>query len=170
MDNKRDNDQTTAPNRATIERTSDLEITVRRTVNALPRLVWEAWTQPELFRKWWVPRSFGLNLASCEMDVRAGGKYRLAFHHEGQTMEFFGTYMEVAPHARLVWTNEEGDHGTTVTQVTFEETAGQTLVAVTNHYPTKEALEADGSTEALPESLAQLDEFVAGLETSMDVR
>ncbi len=145
-----------------VERKSDLELVVTRTVDAPARLVWEAWTQADLFRQWWVPKSYGLNLVSCDMDVRAGGQYRLAFLHEGSTMEFFGTYLEVAPTSRLVWTNEE-DGGQTVTTVTFEENAGKTRLTVVNLYPSKEALEADGSTAALPESLAQLDELLASM-------
>lgn len=150
-------------NETKVERASDTELVVTRTVNAPARLVFEAWTQAELFRRWWVPKSYGLNLVSCEMDVRPGGQYRLAFLHEGSTMEFFGTYLEVTPPSRLVWTNDEGDAGQTVTTVTFEEKAGKTLLVVRNLYPSKEALDADGSTGALPESLDQLDELLANL-------
>lgn len=155
-------------NETTVERKSDLELVVTRTVHAPARLVFEAWTKADLFRKWWVPKSFGLNLVSCEMDVRVGGQYRLAFLHEGSTMDFFGTYLEVTPDSRLVWTNDEGDAGQTVTTVTFEENEGKTQLAVHNLYPSKEALEADGSTGALPESLDQLDEFLASLGSSAE--
>lgn len=150
-------------NEITVERTSDLELVVTRTVNAPARIVFEAFTKPDLFRQWWVPKSYGLNLVSCTLDVRVGGQYRLAFLHEGSTMEFFGTYLEVTPHSRLVWTNEEGDAGQTVTTVTFSESDGRTQLVVHNLYPSKEALEADGSTGALPESLDQLDELLASL-------
>ena len=150
-------------NPTVVERKSERELVVRRTVNAPARLMFEAWTKAELFQRWWVPKSYGLNLLSCEMDVRVGGKYRLVFSHQGSTMEFFGTYLEVTPHSRLVWTNEEGDAGETVTTVTFEETDGKTRLTVSNLYPSKEALEADGSTAALPEALDQLDELLAGL-------
>lgn len=155
-------------NETSVERISDLELVVTRTVNAPARLVFEAWTNADLFKKWWVPKSFGLNLVSCEMDIRVGGQYRLAFLHEGSTMEFFGTYLEVTPDTRLVWTNDEGDAGQTVTTVTFEENEGKTRLAVHNLYPSKEALEADGSTGALPESLDQLDEFLASLGSSAE--
>lgn len=146
----------------TVTRTSERELVVSHTLNAPPHLVWEAWTKPDLFRQWWVPHSFGLNLVSCELDVRPGGEYRLAFLHEGATMEFFGTYLEVEPFSRLVWTNEE-DGGQTVTTVTFSEAAGRTLLVVSNLYPTKEALESDGSTAALPEVLVQLEELLANM-------
>jgi uncharacterized protein YndB with AHSA1/START domain len=152
----------------TAERTSDRELVVRRRLNAPARIVFEAWTRADLFRQWWVPESFGLTLIACELDVRVGGKYRLAFLHEGATMEFFGEYREVTPPSRLVWTNEEGDGGATVTTVTFEEEHGTTLVVVRDLYASKEALDAaiaSGSTGGLPEQLDQLEELLADLST-----
>lgn len=147
--------------RTTTERTSDREITVRRTFDAPARLVFEAWTRAELFRRWWVPKSFGLTLLSCEIDARVGGKYRLVFQHEGSTMDFFGTYLEVVPSSRLVWTNEEGTDGETVTTVTFEENDGATVVVLRDRYASKEALEASGATGAMSETLDQLDDLLA---------
>lgn len=150
-------------NPTSVERRSERELVVTRTINGPARLVWEAWTRADLFRQWWVPRSFGLTLLSCEMDVRVGGGYRLAFAHGDSSMEFFGTYLDVTPHSRLVWTNEEGD-GVTVTTVTFDEVAGGTVVSVHDLYPSKEAADAaGGSTLAMPESLDQLDELLASM-------
>src|SRR2546423_15227269 len=146
MDERREGDAAATTNHPTVERRSERELVVTRTVNGPARLVFEAWTNADLFRQWWGPKSYGLTLLSCEMDVRVGGRYRLVFPHEDSTMEFFGTYLEVIPHSRLVWTNEEGDDGKTVTTVTFEETAGKTRLVVLNLYPSKEALESDGST------------------------
>ncbi|MBS1708162.1 MAG: SRPBCC domain-containing protein [Armatimonadetes bacterium] len=148
--------------KTTVEKVSDCEVVVKHTVNAPAHLVYEAWTNVDLFRRWWVPKSFGLNLVSCELDVRVGGQYRLEFLHEGSTMEFFGTYVEVDPPSRLVWTNEE-DGGMTVTTVTFTETDGQTQVMVHDRYPNAESVEF-GSTGAMPETFAQLDELLASLE------
>lgn len=148
--------------KTTVEKVSDCEVVVKHTVNAPAHLVFEAWTKPDLFQRWWVPKSYGLNLVACEMDVRAGGQYRLAFLHEGTTMEFFGTYLEVVPHTRLVWTNEEGD-GETVTTVTFEEVGSQTNIVIRDRYPSAEAVDF-GSTGAMPEMLGQLDELLAALE------
>lgn len=145
-----------------VERKSELELVVTHIVNAPAHLVWEAWTKAELFRRWWVPKSYGLNLVACEMDVRVGGQYRLAFLHEGATMEFFGTYLEVTPPSRLVWTNDEGDAGQTVTTVTFEEMDGKTRLVVHDLHPSADAIEM-GSTGAMPEVLAQLDELLASL-------
>ena len=165
MDINRESEPTPTKNDTGVERKSELELVVRRTVNAPARLVFEAWTKAELFRRWWVPKSFGVNLLSCEMDVRVGGQYRLVFPHEDSTMEFFGTYLEVTPNSRLVWTSEEGDDGKTITTVTFDETDGKTLVVLHDLYPTKEAVES-GSTAAMPEALDQLDELLASLGSS----
>jgi uncharacterized protein YndB with AHSA1/START domain len=164
MDERRESDAAPTTNRTTVERSSERELVVTRTVNGPAHLVFEAFTKADLFRRWWVPRSYGLTLLSCEMDVRVGGGYRLVFPHQDSTMEFFGTYLEVAPHSRLVWTNEEGDGGVTVTTVTFDEIDGRTLVAVHDLYPSKEAADAAaGSTGAMPEALDQLDELLVSL-------
>src|ERR1043165_6795829 len=140
MNDRREGKSTTMKHGTSVERSSELELVVTRTVNAPARLVDEAWTRAELFRQWWVPKSYGLNLLSCELDASVGGQYRLVFRHGDSTMEFFGTYLEVTPHSRLVWTNDEGDGGQTVTTVTFDEDDGKTLLVVHDRYPSKEAL------------------------------
>src|SRR4051794_20917925 len=149
-------------NPTTVERKSDRELVVTRTFDGPARLVFEAWSKPELFRRWWVPRSMGMTLESCEMDVRTGGKYRLGF---GDGMDFFGRYIEVTPHSRIVWTNEEGGENGSVTTVTFEEKGGQTLLVMSELYPSKEALDAagTGAADATQETFAQLDELLATL-------
>ena len=112
MDAKRESEPASGKNRTTVERKSERELVVTRTFNGPARIVFEAWTKPELFKRWWVPKSMGMSLLSCEMDVRVGGRYRLVFGHDGsKPMAFFGTYIEVTPHSRLVWTNEEGGEG-----------------------------------------------------------
>lgn len=165
----RESEPTRMKNRATVERKSERELVVTRTVNGPARLVFEAWTRPELFQRWWVPKSAPISLLSCELDVRVGGKYRLVFGINGTTeqMEFFGKYIEVTPHSRIVWTNEEAGEDGAVSTVTFEEKGGQTLVVVQDLYPSKEALDdaiASGSTEGMPAQLEQLDELVVMLE------
>ena len=160
------NETTRMENKATVERRSERELVVTRIVNGPARLVYEAWTRAELLERWWAPKSFPISLLSCETDARVGGRYRLVFGYEGSTMEFFGRYLEVTPPSRLVWTNDEGDGGETVTTVTFEETDGRTLVVVHDRYPSKEALDdaiASGSTSGMPEALEQLDELLASL-------
>ena len=151
-------------NRTTVERKSEREMVVKRTFDAPARIVFEAWTKPELMKRWWVPKSVGVPLLSCEMDVRVGGRYRLEFGHKGSTpMAFFGKYIEVTPHSRLAWTNEESADGA-VTTVTFEEKGGKTLLVMHELYPSKEALEANaGMEDAMPESFAQLDELLVTL-------
>ena len=152
----------------TAERKSDRELVVERSFNAPARIVFEAWTTPELFKRWWVPKSMGMSLRSCEMDVRAGGKYRLVFAHEAGEFAFFGSYLEVTPHSRLVWTNEESEAGP-VTTVTFEEKGGKTLLVMSELYPSKEALDAagTGAADAMVETFAQLDELLATLDASV---
>ncbi|WP_245435074.1 SRPBCC family protein [Mesorhizobium sp. WSM3879] len=169
MDASKGSEATPMQNRTTVERTSDRELVVTRTFNAPARIVFEAWTKPELFKQWWAPKSMGMVLRSCEMDVRVGGRYRLAFGHDGSNLdEFFGRYIEVTPHSRLVWTNEEGGEGGPVTTVTFEEKGGKTLLVLHELYPSKEALDAagTGAAEAMGETFGQLDELLITLGAS----
>jgi uncharacterized protein YndB with AHSA1/START domain len=152
--------------RTTVERTSDREVTVTRTVNGPARIVFQAFTKAELFQRWWVPKSMGMKLVSCQMDARVGGKYRLEFDVGApEPMAFFGTYTEVTPNSRLAWTNEEGGENGSVTAVTFEEQGGRTLVVLRETYPSKEALDAagTGAAEATIETFDQLDELLVAL-------
>src|SRR6478736_2131655 len=168
MDARRESEPTPTKNRTTVERKSERELVATRTFNAPARIVFEAWTKPELFKRWWVPKSMkqsmDMSLLTCEMDVRVGGKYRLVFGVGGsQVMEVFGKYIEVTPHSRLVWTNEEGDEGGAITTLTFEEKGGQTLLVKHDLYPSKEALDgelASGAANGLPEQFEQLDELL----------
>ena len=154
-------------NQTVADRISDRELVVRRSFAAPARILFEAWTRPELFKQWWVPKSFGLTLLSCEMDVRVGGKYRLEFGHPAsdQPMAFFGSYIEVIPDARVAWTNEESPDGATTT-VTFEAVDGRTNIVIHDRFPSKEALDneiASGATSGMSETLAQLESFVSDL-------
>ena len=148
-------------NRTMIERTSERELVITRTFNGPAQIVYEAWTTPDLFRRWWIPKSLGISMLSCEMDVRVGGTYRLVLQHgTSEPMAFYGKYLEVVPPSRLVWTNEESGDAGQVTTVTFEEKGGTTLVVVRERYPSKEDLEASGAEGAMPESFGQLDELL----------
>jgi len=153
-------------NRTSVERKGDRELVITRIFNAPPSLVFRAWSQPALFQRWWVPKSVsGVSLISCDMDVRTGGKYRLVFAAGGSdTMAFHGKYLEVAPNARIVWTNDEGEEGA-VTTVTLQDLGGKTLLHFHEIYPTKEALEEalQGSAAALPEQLEQLDQTLSSI-------
>jgi uncharacterized protein YndB with AHSA1/START domain len=151
-----------------IERTSNRELIVTRAFNAPARSVFEAWAKPALMKQWWVPKSMGMSLLSCEMDARTGGRYRFEFKHPAveQPLTFFGTYVDVIPGKRLVWTNEESDQGA-VTTVTFEEKGGTTLLTLHDLYPTKEAFDAgaEGTEACMPEQLEQLDGLLASLSS-----
>jgi uncharacterized protein YndB with AHSA1/START domain len=151
----------------TIERRSDREIVVTRMFDAPPHIVFAAWTKAELMQQWWAPKSLGVPLRSCEMDVREGGGYRLEFGHDAATaMAFFGRYLEVVPPSRLVWTNDESADAA-VTTVTFEAVGGRTRLVLSELYPSKAALDAQaGGEEGLPEQFALLDELLAGLGAS----
>jgi uncharacterized protein YndB with AHSA1/START domain len=156
-------------NHTTVERKSERELVVTRTFNGPARIVFEAWTKPELFKRWWVPKSTGMSLLSCEMDVRVGGKYRLVFGNDAsKPMEFFGRYIEVTPNSRLVWTNDETDDGA-VTTVTFEEKGGKTLLVLHELHPSKEALDGAiaGMEGGMPEQFEQLDELLVTLGASV---
>jgi uncharacterized protein YndB with AHSA1/START domain len=170
MDATRGSERTTMKNRTTVERKSERELVVTRTVDGPARIVFEAWTKPELFKQWWVPKSMDMFLRSCEMDVRVGGRYRLVFGHDASSpAEFFGRYLEVTPHSRLVWTNDEGGEDGPVTTVTFEERGGKTLLVLHELYPSKEALDAagTGAADAMAETFEQLDELLGTLGASM---
>ena len=167
MDARNESEPTAMKNPTTVNRKSERELVVTRSFDAPARIVFEAWTKPELFRQWWVPQSMGMSLLSCEMDVRVGGRYRLVFAHGDSEMAFFGTYKEVTPHSRLVWTNEESDEGQ-VTTVTFAEKGGKTLLVMHELYPSKEALDAaGGASDAMGETFEQLDELLVTLGASV---
>ena len=151
-------------NITTVEKKSEREILVTRTFNAPARIVFEAWTKPELIKRWWVPKSMGMSLLSCEMDVRTGGKYRFVF---GGGMEFFGRYIEVTPPSRIVWTNEEGGEDGSITTVTLEEKGDKTLLVLHELYRSKEVRDAalaSGSYDGMGETFGQLDEVLVALD------
>ncbi len=162
MHARTESEPTAMKHQTKVARPSDREVVVTRTFNAPARIVFEAWTKPELFKLWWVPKSMGMSLLSCAMDVRVGGKYRLEFKFGDDVAAFFGTYLEVIPNARVVWTNEEGGEGGPVTTVTFEEQGGTTRLVMHELHASKEALDAagTGAAEATVETFAQLDELL----------
>jgi uncharacterized protein YndB with AHSA1/START domain len=166
MDAKVESDPASGKNRTTVERTTDREVVVTRTFNAPARIVFEAWTRPELITRWWTPKSYGMSFVSCEIDLRTGGAYRFVLSHPDfeQPMAFFGRYIEVTPPARLVWTNEEAGEDGQITTVTFAERGGQTRVVLHELYASKEALDeaiASGATSGFSDDMFdQLDELL----------
>ena len=169
MDARRESEPTPMKNRTTVDRKSERELVVTRTFNAPAHIVFEAWTKPELLKRWWAPKSAGMPLLSWEADVRAGGSYRVEFGHEAsKPMAFFGRYIEVTPHSRLVWSNDESADGA-VTTVTFEERGGETLLVLHELYPSKEALDfaIAGMEGGMPEQFEQLDELLVTLGASV---
>ena len=165
MDTKKQSEPAPSGNITNVERTSDRELAVTRVFNGPARIIFEAWTNPDLMQRWWMPKSFGISFISCEMDVRTGGTYRFVFGHpeSAQPMAFFGRYLEVTPHARLVWTNEESGEGA-VSTVTFEEEDGATLLTLSELYPSKQALDEaiqSGGAGAWPEQFEALDLLLA---------
>lgn len=162
MDATKGNDRTPTKNATTVERKSDRELVTTRTFNGPARFVFDAWMKPELLKQWWTPKSFNITFVSCEIDARTGGTYRFVFTHPSSPgpMAFFGRYLEVTPHSRIVWTNEEGGESGSVTTLTLEERGGQTACVVRDVYPSKEALDeaiASGSTGGWSEQFEQLD-------------
>lgn len=150
--------------RTVVERTSERELVVTRVFDGPVRLVFEAWTRPELFQLWWAPKSSGVPMLSCEMDARTGGGYSVTFGKDAASaMTFFGKYLDVTPPSRLVWTNDENEEGA-VTTVTFEEEEGdRTRLVLRELYPSKEALDESfvGMEDAMPEQFRQLDDLLA---------
>ena len=157
-------------NQSAAEPESERDHTITRVFDVPASVLFEAFSKPELFGRWWIPKSFGLTLLSCEMDVRVGGQYRLTIRHgDSEPMAFFGTYTEVIPHSRIVWTNDEGGDGGPVTTATFEEKGGQTLLVMHDLYSSKEALDAamaSGEKSCMAETLDQLDKILVGLGAS----
>ena len=164
MNDRQETGSVAVEGRTTVKRVSELEIAVTRVFDAPARIVFEAWTKPELFMRWWAPKSMGMTLRSCEMDVRTGGTYRLEFGEDAEhSWAFFGKYLEVVPPSRLVWTNEENENDA-ISTVTFVENGGKTLLTFSEVYPNKAAFaEGQGGLDATPEQFEQLDELLASL-------
>jgi len=163
MNARKDSEPDTTKNRTTVEPKSEREIVVTRTFDAPARIVFQAWTTPELFKRWWVPKS----LLSYEADIRVGGGYRLVFDVDGtKTMAFFGKYIEVTPHSRIVWTNDESGEDGAVTTVTLEEKGDKTLMVLNELYRSKEVRDAalaSGAYDGMGETFGQLDEVLVTL-------
>jgi uncharacterized protein YndB with AHSA1/START domain len=160
----------TMRNETIVERTSDRELVVTRTFNGPAHVVFDAWTKPELLKRWWAPKSFGVSLFECESDLRVGGIYRYAFGRDPKKPEVFsGRYIAVNPPSRLVLTQvyeRMRNAGEAIVTATFEESQGRTRLTLHQLFPSKEALEgavASGMEHGMRETLDQLDALVASL-------
>ena len=161
-------------NETTVERRSDCELVLTRTFNGPARIVFEAWTKPELLKRWWAPCSLGVTLVECEADVRVGGTYRYTFGRDAKhLMVFSGTYLEVVPHTRLVYTQlfePMREAGAALITATFEEVDGQTRFVAVERYPSKAALDgalASGMEHGMRETMEQLEALITSHEVVM---
>jgi uncharacterized protein YndB with AHSA1/START domain len=157
-------------NTTSMEVLSDRELVISRTFNGPARIVFDAWTQPELVKRWWAPASRCVVMVSCDADVRVGGQYRYVLRRDtGGEFAFSGTYTEIAPPSRLVYTQifePMAQAGEVVVSITFEERDGKTHLVSRELYPSKEVLDAalaSGMEHGMRETMDQLDELVASL-------
>ncbi len=160
-----------AVGRTDLERASDRELVIQRVFRARPQTVFDAMTKPELLRRWWAPRSLGVELYECDADVRVGGKYRYVFGKSGQpTMAFNGVYQEVVPGQRVVYTQifePMPDAGAGIITATYEPHPEGTLFIQRELFPSKEVLDgviASGMERGMRETLEQLDGLVSELD------
>jgi uncharacterized protein YndB with AHSA1/START domain len=151
-----------------MERTSEKEIVITRSFRAPAHIVFDAWTKPELVRRWWAPASRGVTLVQCDADLRPGGTYRYVLARgKAERFVFFGKYLEIVRPTRLVYTQSfEPVPGEAVVTVSFEERDGSTMLVSHELYPSKDALDgalASGMEDGMRETFEQLDELVASL-------
>ncbi len=162
-------------NQTSMELKGDRGIVITRMFNGPARIVFDAWTRPELVMRWWAPRSRGVSVVGCDAAVSVGGHYRYVLRHDaGTEMAFSGKYIEVTPHSRLVYTHlfeptasgtNPGDPELIIT-VTFDEHDGKTLVVSHSLCPSKELRDiilASGMEGGMRETMEQLEELVASL-------
>jgi uncharacterized protein YndB with AHSA1/START domain len=157
-------------NETIVEQASDRELVVTRTFNAPAHIVFDAWTKPELLKRWWAPKSYGVSLFECESDLRVGGTYRYAFGRDPKNPEVFsGRYVEVNSPSRLVLTQvyeRMSDAGEAVVTAAFEESQGRTRLTLHQVFPSKEALDgalASGMESGMRVTLDQLDALVVSM-------
>ena len=171
----REGSEAAAMNQTTMELEGDREIVIARTFNGPARIVFDAWTKPELVRRWWAPKSHRVAVVGCDVDLRVGGTYRYVLRLEaGGQLAFSGKYTEVTPHSRLVYTEnfeptasgvQPGD-ASLINTVTFDEHDGKTHVVSRSLCPSKDlrdAILATGMEHGMREAWDQLDALVASL-------
>jgi uncharacterized protein YndB with AHSA1/START domain len=156
--------------RTILERRSDRELVLTRTIHGPARLVFDAYTKPELLKRWWAPASMGVSMFSCEIDPRVGGRYRYAYGRDPkQQMAFSGTFTEVVPHERLVCTSlfeQMPAAGEAIVTTTFTERDGKTVVVLHQLFPSKQVMDgaiAAGMENGMRITMDQLEELVVAL-------
>ncbi|MEO6777696.1 MAG: SRPBCC domain-containing protein, partial [Kofleriaceae bacterium] len=112
----------------------ELELVITRTIDGPARIVFDAWTRVEHLRRWWAPEAIGAPGEGFTADVRTGGRYRYVLRlHGGGELGFSGTYLEVTPPTRLVYTSlfePRPEAGEVLCTVTFEEHDGKTKIVL----------------------------------------
>jgi len=153
-------------NRTVSEVRGDLELVITRTIDGPPRIVFDAWTRLDLLVRWWAPSRAGVPGEGFALDLRPGGKWRSVLKlHTGDELAFSGTYLEVVPPSRLVYTSvfePRPEAGEVMCTVTFEDRDAKTLVTLREVFPSRAALEA-ALRSGMDESLDQLDDLIASL-------
>jgi uncharacterized protein YndB with AHSA1/START domain len=154
-----------------VERASGRELILRRFFRTRPRTVFDAMTRADLLRRWWTPRSLGVELSTCESNPRVGGSYRFVLGHTSKPpMAFSGVYRDVVPGVRLVYTQvlEPMRHaGEGLITATFEAREGGTALIQRELYPSKEVLDdaiASGIERGMRETLEQLEALLPQLQ------
>ena len=157
-------------NQTSMELVGDREIVIARTFNGPARIVFDAWTKPELVRLWWAPKSRGVSVVGCDADVRVGGNYRYVLRPAtGDEIAFSGKYTEVTPHSRLVYTQifePMAGAGEVIVTVTFDERDGKTTVTSRLLYESVEDRDGhlqSGMESGMRESIDRLGELLTTL-------
>ena len=142
------------------------ELEFTRVIDAPRARVYEAWTNPEQMTKWFAPKPFQLIVK--RMDFRPGGTFDMAMRGpNGEDFPFTGTYREIVPPAKLVWSGEfPGDPpDNMLTVVTFEEEGSKTKLHARQTFSVMTAIvkhATAGAKQGWTMTLNQLTEFVTG--------
>lgn len=150
---------------------SDREIVLTRLFDAPRRLVFDAMTKPEHVRRWWGILDDKHSVPVCEIDLRPGGAWRFVGRGpEGDFPAFYGTYREIAPPERLVYTEffePFPDVGSLISTV-FTEEDGKTRMTVTCLYPSldvRDMVLSTGMSKGAGLSYDRLEDLVRELQS-----
>ena len=145
---------------------SDCEITLTRVFKAPRQLVYEAFSKPELLKRWFGPR--GWSLVTCDVDVRVGGSFRFVLRGpDGRELGMRGVYREITPPERSVHVESFDDFpGESQVTAIFTEQYGQTTLNATILYPSREVRDAvikSGMEHGAAESYDKLAELLSSM-------